>query len=246
MSKKGWFKEPARHALAAMGVKSPKKSIMVKRIKYKKVAPKRQWKCDNCGAWVDDDGSGNDHEGYTCARCGSCMYPEELARFYADGDLEAKMIWRDGKTPSKAWAGPLRTDSNSVYHACMQKGMSDAEAREYVLRNAPNEMRAEFPEQIPLEPASLGRGGKLVPSKSVTSSEVRRIVSDARFDINPYARTYIDALSDSEAMYGEHGVEVQAAYIATNLRANTPEQKEAKKLLQRIADGKYTGKKVVR
>ena len=53
-----------------------------------------QWLCDNCGAWVDDDGSGNDHEGYTCARCDSCMFPEELARFYADGDLDAKMTWR--------------------------------------------------------------------------------------------------------------------------------------------------------
>jgi hypothetical protein len=84
------------------------------------------------------------------------------------------------------------------------------------------------------------------PPKSVTCSEVRRIVSDARFDVNPYARTYIDALSGSERMYGELGVEVQAAYIATNLKAKTPEQKEAKKLLQRIADGKYKGKSVIR
>lgn len=55
---------------------------------------KKEWKCDNCGAWNEDDGTGNDHEGYTCQRCDSCMYPEELARFFADGDTEAKMIWR--------------------------------------------------------------------------------------------------------------------------------------------------------
>jgi hypothetical protein len=149
-------------------------------------------------------------------------------------------------SPTKSYLGPMRTDSKSVYYKKRQEGMSDREAREYVLEHAPWEMTAEFPEDIPLEPAALGRGGKLVPSKSVTASEVRSIIADARFDVDPYARTYIDALDDSEAMYGEHGVEVQAAYIATNLRAKTPEQKEAKKLLQRIADGKYTGKKVVR
>jgi len=95
--KKGWYREPARHSLAAKGIKTMRnvrKSIPLKTIKQSET---RQWKCDNCGAWVDDDGSGNDHEGYTCDRCGSCMFPEELARFYADGDLEAKMIWRDGK-----------------------------------------------------------------------------------------------------------------------------------------------------
>jgi hypothetical protein len=57
----------------------------------------REWKCDNCGHWSPDDGSGNDHEGYTCERCGSCMFPEELARLYADGDEGAVMTWRRGK-----------------------------------------------------------------------------------------------------------------------------------------------------
>lgn len=76
------------------------KKLTLSNIDGKKLAPSgdlkaRQWKCDNCGAWVTDDGSGNDHEGYTCAFCGSCMYPEELARLALEGDAEAKMTWRE-------------------------------------------------------------------------------------------------------------------------------------------------------
>ena len=43
-----------------------------------KTKPKNaQWQCDNCGYWNDDDGTGNDEEGYTCAVCDAVMYPDE-------------------------------------------------------------------------------------------------------------------------------------------------------------------------
>ena len=237
MTKKGWFKEPARHALASMGVKSPKKSInaKVKRVKYKKVAklPSKNkfvtMRCGVCGADCYSDGtkdcecdaydygrmaSGESHYRYINTRDDLTVYVDELMGQNATEStvrVVVDALVRDARAP--VWGDDWSKFIDSV--------------------------------DLWKIAAELDNQG-MIPSKSVTSSEVRKIVSDARFDVNPYARTYIDALSDSEAMYGEHGVEVQAAYIATNLRAKTPEQKEAKKLLQRIADGKYKGKKVTR
>ena len=45
----------------------------------------RQWKCDNCNHWNDDDGSGNDYYGYSCERCDAVMYPITE---------DQKMTWR--------------------------------------------------------------------------------------------------------------------------------------------------------
>lgn len=97
---------------------------------------------DETGEWVEaeDDHDGDDDDEYD-------DYDEQ------DDD-------ESFSSPSKSWAGPLRTDTGSVYYACRQRGMSHDEAVRYVYENAPWEMRAEFPEQIPLEPAVLGRGGK--------------------------------------------------------------------------------------
>jgi hypothetical protein len=69
----------------------------------------------------------------------------------------------------------------------------------------------------------------------LTSSNVRKIIRDANFKLNPYAQTYVDALEDSEAMYGTRGVSDQIAYILSNLRASGPEQQAAKKKLQKLS-----------
>ena len=254
MAKRGWRRESARHSLAARGIptKCAFKRVVTKKT-WVEAAKQQRMPVDRLEEMLATKAESLIGKG--CEHCREVIAEAKKQHrnvvfnwdgFHAVALGKKRSALIGVEIPTKSWAGPMRTDSGSVYYRKRHEGMSDVEAREFVLENAPWEMSAYFEEDIPLEPASLGRGGHLVPQKSVTASEVRAIVSDARFDINPYARTYIDALSDSEGMYGEHGVEVQAAYIATNLRAKTPEQKEAKKLLQRIADGKYTGKKVVR
>jgi hypothetical protein len=80
-------------------------------------------------------------------------------------------------------------------------------------------------------------GTALKGGGEATAANIRSIIKQAGFKLNPYAMTYVDSLDDSEAMYGEDGVRTQAVYIAVNLRAATPEQKEAKKKLIAISKG---------
>lgn len=74
----------------------------------------------------------------------------------------------------------------------------------------------------------------------VTAVNIKRIIKEAWPDpkkLSSVALAYIAALNDTEAMYGEEGLRVQASYIASNLIARTPEQKTAKRLLQAISEG---------
>jgi len=70
----------------------------------------------------------------------------------------------------------------------------------------------------------------------ITPASIRKIIRDAGFKHNPYAETYISGLDEAEAMYGTDGVKTQILYIISNLKAMTPEQKEAKKLLKQMAE----------
>ena len=72
----------------------------------------------------------------------------------------------------------------------------------------------------------------------VTAREVKAILKKAWSDpekISRYALIYVAALYQAEAMYGERGVKTQILYILTNIRAMTPEQKEAKITLKEMA-----------
>jgi len=65
------------------------------------------------------------------------------------------------------------------------------------------------------------------------AKEVRKILDEGGFKLNPYAQAYVDALEESERQYGEDGVKCQIAYIISNIRGKGEKQKTAKKALQK-------------
>lgn len=71
-----------------------------------------------------------------------------------------------------------------------------------------------------------------------TASEVRQLMTAwPTKGMNPYLRTYVEALDEAEQMGGPEGIKIQANYIWGYLRAKTPEQKAAKKAIQDIGRG---------
>jgi hypothetical protein len=71
---------------------------------------------------------------------------------------------------------------------------------------------------------------------TVTAVQVHNIIANAGFVLNPYAKTYVRALSLAESEYGEEGVKTQILYILNNVTARGEIQKAAKKLLQDMAN----------
>jgi hypothetical protein len=67
-----------------------------------------------------------------------------------------------------------------------------------------------------------------------TKEMVRHIIASAGFKLNDYAQSYINALEDSERIGGEHGIRVQALYIANNLDGVNDEQLLAMQQLNQI------------
>jgi len=70
----------------------------------------------------------------------------------------------------------------------------------------------------------------------------QKIVHEAGFKMNAYAQTYFDAFGQAYAMYGDEGVKTQILYLHSNLRPRGEEQKYAKKLLLKMAQGKIKPK----
>ena len=71
----------------------------------------------------------------------------------------------------------------------------------------------------------------------VSATQVRDIILEAGFKLNPYANSYVEALSRAEAVYGEEGVRTQILYILGNIRARGQKQKEAKHRLKNLSRG---------
>lgn len=65
--------------------------------------------------------------------------------------------------------------------------------------------------------------------------EVRDKILEADFKMNPYAKTYFNALERTEQDYGEHGVKTQIIYILTNIRAKKGKQQQIKQELMEYA-----------
>jgi len=64
--------------------------------------------------------------------------------------------------------------------------------------------------------------------------DIQNVLDKARFEYTPAAETYVRALNESDAMYGDKGTRTQALYIANNLQPKTDEQKLAVKQLMAI------------
>jgi len=73
----------------------------------------------------------------------------------------------------------------------------------------------------------------------VTPEQVRSIIREANFKLNPYAIAYIDALEQSLAEYGQDGIKTQILYIVSNLYPRGLKQLKAKKKLLELAGHKY-------
>ncbi|KKL60247.1 hypothetical protein LCGC14_2207280, partial [marine sediment metagenome] len=72
---------------------------------------------------------------------------------------------------------------------------------------------------------------------NATAEMVRNIIRDSGMETDPYAEAYIQALDQSEEMYGCAGVQSQAAYIFGNLKPKTDKEKLAKQKLLDISRG---------
>lgn len=67
------------------------------------------------------------------------------------------------------------------------------------------------------------------------AQEVENKIRLAGFKANSYAQAYINALYESEALYGEKGVKTQILYIFSNLKASGDTQKQVKAELLKYA-----------
>jgi len=68
-------------------------------------------------------------------------------------------------------------------------------------------------------------------------SDIYDIIKEAGIKPNQYAQAYIDALAEAEDMYGDRGVQSQAAYIASNLVPENDEQELAVEKIMAISRG---------
>ena len=68
-------------------------------------------------------------------------------------------------------------------------------------------------------------------------SDIYDIIKDAKIKPNSYAQSYIDSLNEAEDMYGDRGVQSQAAYIASNLVPENDEQELAVEKIMAISRG---------
>lgn len=70
-----------------------------------------------------------------------------------------------------------------------------------------------------------------------TATQVQEKILKAGFKMDPYAKSYFDAMVDADvhsALYGatpEEALQTQVLYFFNNCRAMTPEQKRVKKEL---------------
>ena len=77
----------------------------------------------------------------------------------------------------------------------------------------------------------------MLEQKLHTATQVQETILKAGFKMNPYARSYFDAMVDADvhsAQYGatpEEALKVQVLYFFSNCKAKTPEQKKVKKEL---------------
>ena len=80
-----------------------------------------------------------------------------------------------------------------------------------------------------------------------SATQVQQKILRAGFRMNPYAKSYFDAMVDADvhsALYGatpEEALKVQVLYFFSNCRAMTPEQKRVKRELLEWAN--YRGYK---
>ena len=80
----------------------------------------------------------------------------------------------------------------------------------------------------------------LICEKEDLIEETKRIINQAYFNLSGsgIANSYINALEQSKARYGEKGVRTQILYIVANLIAKNPQQKLAIEQLRALGEGK--------
>jgi len=80
------------------------------------------------------------------------------------------------------------------------------------------------------------------------AEQIQEMILKAGFKMNPYAKSYFDAMKDAENtayQFGatpEEGLKTQVLYFFSNAKAQTPEQKQLKKEL--LAWANYHGYRV--
>jgi len=79
----------------------------------------------------------------------------------------------------------------------------------------------------------LDKDEQKIADKDAFLQEVKELCGDIE-NKNPYMLSYIESLDTSFVMYGVRGVKTQIAYILSNFRARTENDKEIKKLLQKL------------
>ena len=70
--------------------------------------------------------------------------------------------------------------------------------------------------------------------KFSTRSDIEELIRKGKFNLNPVAQAYYEALEEADDSYGENGVKTQALYLANNLQPTNDEQEKLVREIQKI------------